>query len=105
MADSRFVFVKNTFEDDEISRPSLTYWQDAWRRLKQNKLAMIGVVAIIFIIFFGTIGPSLTPYTYSDQMNKFKNLPPRLEVHSIGENQTFICPVIITCSLSMTKAM
>ncbi len=87
MADNRFKFVQNTFKDDEISRPSLTYWQDAWRRLKQNKLAMIGVVAIIFIIFFGTVGPSLTPYTYSDQINEFKNLPSRLEAYHIGDNQ------------------
>ena len=49
MADNRFVFVENSLLDDEISRPSLTYWADAWRRLKKNKLAMIGVVAIIFI--------------------------------------------------------
>ena len=87
MADNNnFQFVENTFLDDEISRPSLTYWQDAWRRLKKNKLAMIGVVAIIFIIFFGVVGPSLTDYTYSDQLNKFKNLPPTMEVFDIGDD-------------------
>ena len=24
-------------------RPSLSYWSDAWRRLRQNKLAMLGL--------------------------------------------------------------
>ena len=89
MADKRFKFVENTFEDEEISRPSLTYWEDAWRRLKKNKLAMLGVVAIIFIIFFGVVGPSLTDYTFSDQLNKFKNLPPSLEVFDVGEDTNF----------------
>lgn len=89
MSDKRFRFVQNTFEDDEISRPSLTYWQDAWRRLKKNKLAMVGAVAIIFIILFGAIGPSFTDYSYSDQLNEFKNLPPIMEVFDIGENSNF----------------
>ena len=25
---------------DKIVRPSMTYWQDVWRRLKGNKVAM-----------------------------------------------------------------
>lgn len=86
MADSRFQFVENNFEDDEISRPSLTYWQDAWRRLRKNKLAMFGVVAIIFIVLFATVGPNMTPFTYSDQQNEFKSLPPRLNVFNVSED-------------------
>jgi len=86
VADNRFQFVENSYLDDEISRPSLTYWQDAWRRLKKNKLAMLGVIAIIMIVFFGVVGPSLTDYTYSDQVNEFKNLPPTLEVFDVGDD-------------------
>ncbi len=26
---------------DKMSRPSLTYWSDAWRRFKGNKVAMV----------------------------------------------------------------
>ncbi|HBM75934.1 MAG TPA: diguanylate cyclase, partial [Clostridiaceae bacterium] len=29
---------------DVIVRPNITYWQDAWRRLKQNKIAMVALV-------------------------------------------------------------
>lgn len=87
MADNKFVFVGDEFEDNEKSRPSLTYWQDAWRRLKKNKLSMIGMVMIIVIILFGTVGPMLTPFSYSDQMNDFKNLPPILDVYDVGDNK------------------
>lgn len=89
MADNRFRFVENKAADMEDSRPSLTYWADAWRRLKKNKLSMVGFAAIIFIILFGLVGPFLTPYSYSDQMNDFKNLPPVLEVIPVKEDMNF----------------
>ena len=33
--------------DKEQIRESLTYWKDAWRRLKGNVVAMIGLVGVI----------------------------------------------------------
>jgi len=87
VADNRFVFLDDNTEDVEISRPSLTYWQDAWRRLRKNRLAMFGVVAIIFIILFAVVGPSFTPYTDADQQNKFKSLPPTMETYKIADNE------------------
>lgn len=85
MKDNRFEFLESNVEDEEITRPSLTYWQDAWRRLKKHRLAMIGIVLIVFIVLFGTVGPYLTAYSYSDQSNDFKNLPPRLEIFEVEE--------------------
>jgi oligopeptide transport system permease protein len=83
MSPDKFQFVEQTGEDKESIRPSLTYWADAWRRLKKNKLSMIGIVVIILIILFGLVGPSLTPYSYSDQINKYKNLEPVLDLFEI----------------------
>lgn len=85
MADKRFQFLENNFEDSEVSRPSLTYWQDAWRRLKKHKPAMFGVSVIILIFIFGIFGPMLSKYSYSDQSNEYKNLPPVLEVFNVKE--------------------
>ncbi len=85
MADSKFVFLENNTEELEVARPSLTYWQDAWRRLKKHKLAMIGVVVIILVLLFGLVGPMLTPYSYSDQSNDYRNLPPIIEVFEVEE--------------------
>ena len=42
---------------EQILRPSLTYLQDAWRRLKKNKLALFSGALLILIILFVTIGP------------------------------------------------
>ena len=52
---------------EAIVRPSVTYWQDAWRRLKQNRLAMVGLWVIVAITLIAVFGPMLSPYSYSDQ--------------------------------------
>lgn len=86
MSDNKFKFIQNDFTDSEVSRPSLTYWKDAWRRLKKNRLSIMGMVMIIIIILFGTLGPMLTPHSYSSQINEHKNLPPILDVMRVDEN-------------------
>lgn len=84
MNPNKFEFIKDKYDDSETSRPSLTYWQDAWRRLKKNKLSMAGLIAIGLILFLGVFGPMVTPYSYSDQVNKYKNLPPVLKLHELA---------------------
>ena len=42
---------------EHISRPSLSYWQDAWVRLKQNTRALISLGIIIVLAVFTLIGP------------------------------------------------
>ena len=60
-----FELVKKENRDkDNIARPSETFWQDAWRRLKLNKIAMISMYAIVFIIILAIVGPHLTKFDY-----------------------------------------
>ena len=54
-------------EQIDIVRPSTSYWQDAWRRLRKNPMAMISLGFIIFLILVAIFGPMLSPYTYSYQ--------------------------------------
>lgn len=57
-------------------RASVSYWSDAWRRLKKNTVAMVALGVIIFLILFAFAGPYLVPYGY-DQFNKgAENLHP-----------------------------
>lgn len=84
---SKFVFVEDSVKDNEELRPSLTYWADAWRRLRKNKLAMLGLVGIILVVLFGIFGPMFTPVTYSDQTNEHKNMGPRLAIYEIAEGE------------------
>ncbi|OQY32475.1 MAG: hypothetical protein B6241_10775, partial [Spirochaetaceae bacterium 4572_59] len=87
MESKDFQFIdKATREIPEIMRPSLTYWQDAWRRLKNHKMAMSGLVGVIFIICFAVFGPMLVKNSYSDQNLDYSNLPPRLDIYQLNEN-------------------
>lgn len=83
---NKFTFVSAKEKEHEEFRPSMTYWQDAWRRLKKNKLSMIGLVGIFLIILFGVVGPFLTSMSYSDQINEYRNLGPRLDIYEIAED-------------------
>ncbi|GAA0123718.1 MULTISPECIES: ABC transporter permease [Clostridium] len=49
----------DTARSNEILRPSMTYWQDAWRRLKQNKVAILSLCILIIITIMAIIGPAL----------------------------------------------
>lgn len=82
----KFVFVTNKEKDIEEYRRSLTYWEDAWRRLRQNKLSMIGLVTIILIVIFGFFGPLFSDVSYSDQQNDYKNLPPFFSLYKLDED-------------------
>lgn len=61
---------------NEIVRPSQTYFQDAWRRLKENKLAMGGLIFVIFITLLAIIGPMVSKYNYYSQDFMITNQSP-----------------------------
>jgi len=90
MNPNKFEFIKDKYDDAETSRPSLTYWQDAWRRLKKNKLSMAGLFTIGIILLMGVFGPMFTPYSYSDQVNKYKNLPPIMKLYELGDSYFYV---------------
>src|SRR5436190_5072470 len=52
--------------DEPVVGTSL--WKDAWKRLKRNKLAVLGMVVVSFVILASALGPpvirSVTGYTY-----------------------------------------
>lgn len=71
---------------DKIVRPSLTYWSDAWRRLKENKLAIISLVILIIVVAMAFIGPKLRPWEYDYQDYAVINKEPNAE-HWFGTDE------------------
>src|SRR6056297_939943 len=43
----------------QLTRPSLSYWQDAWIRLKANRRAIISLYIVIGLVAFTVLGPLL----------------------------------------------
>jgi oligopeptide transport system permease protein len=67
---------KEAASREVIVRPSLTYWQDAWRRLKKNKLAMFGLITLITLTLLAIFGPLLSSFDYATQNYDIKNQKP-----------------------------
>ena len=52
---------------EKIAYESSTYLQDAWKRFKQNKLALIGLIFLLIMLVLSIIVPIISPYTYDGQ--------------------------------------
>ena len=50
--------------NEEIARPSSTYWQDVWRRFRRDPLAVGGMSVILIIALAALIVPYFMPYSY-----------------------------------------
>lgn len=54
-------------KSESIERPNLTYWQDAWMRLKKNKVAMFSLVLLVLIVLMCAIQPLIAGDSYKVQ--------------------------------------
>tara|TARA_E500000331_G_C17268721_1_gene718207 strand:+ start:3918 stop:5306 length:1389 start_codon:yes stop_codon:yes gene_type:complete len=50
---------RRTAQIEQLTRPSLSYWQDAWIRLRKNVRAIISLYIIILLGIFTALGPVL----------------------------------------------
>ena len=66
-------------DNEKIAAPSLTFTQDAWRRLKKNKGAVISlfIILIMVIIAFGST-PFIDKSTLVKSAPQYANLPARV---------------------------
>lgn len=67
---------KQEKEDFIQDRQSVSYWKDAWRRLKKNVVAMVALGVIIFLFLFAFVGPLIVPYGYEQFNSGAENLFP-----------------------------
>ena len=58
------------------TRKSISYWKDAARRFKANKVSMAALVLFVLIFLFSYLGPLFIPYNYSDQYRNSGKLGP-----------------------------
>lgn len=56
-------------------RPSVTYWRDAWRRFRRNKLAMVMLFLLIALILLAIFTPIISPYTFKGQSDDIRSGP------------------------------
>lgn len=78
--DKRFVIegCENT-DKEVIARPTITYGQDAWRRLKKNPVAMISLVVLVLLVLVALLGPAICGQDYTYMEPTLKNQAPSAE--------------------------
>jgi len=77
-------FTKDMFEPinrdeksaEKILRPVINYWEDVFRRLRQNKLAMVGLSLIVILIVMAIAGRYITGHGYQGQDYAHMNTKP-----------------------------
>ena len=67
---------RSRFDAEKIDRPTITYWQGAWRRLKKNPLAVTAMVMMVVILFFILLGPTISGQEYVKINAALKNHAP-----------------------------
>lgn len=94
-------------DSEKIVRPVINYWQDAWRRLKQNRLAIGALVLLIILMIMVVIGPHLLGHDLVTIAAKNKNMPPSA-VHPFGTDgmgRDLFGRVWLAARASMTVAL
>ncbi|WP_062512911.1 oligopeptide ABC transporter permease [Halobacillus sp. KGW1] len=75
-----FVPVNTKEQDNEgISRPSLSFWQDSFIRLRKNIGAMIGLFILIALGVMAIFGPYMNDYGQYEQDLSRAKMPPKVE--------------------------
>lgn len=91
------VGTKDSHDMELISKPALTFWQDAWRRFKKNKVAVVAAVVVIATIIFAIISTVIIPQSAANNFNPnkvqvYKNLPPKIGNGIPGFDGNFTTP-------------
>ena len=59
----------------DTMRPSVTYWRDALRRFRKNKMALFMLALLMVIVLSAVFGPIISPYTYKGQSEDVRQGP------------------------------
>ena len=72
-----------TITDIAMAEQGTSLWQDAWRRLSRNRLALFGLGVLSLFIVIAALTPWIAPYSYQTQNLDLGATPPSLE-HWLG---------------------
>ncbi|HAH79315.1 MAG TPA: diguanylate cyclase [Ruminococcaceae bacterium] len=66
----------NVKEMETISRPSISFWKDAFRRLRKSRVAIVCLVILALLVLGAVFLPMVSPFDFSRQNVAFSNQPP-----------------------------
>jgi oligopeptide transport system permease protein len=71
--------VIDSSKSEEINKPSLSFWQDAWMRVRKNKGALVSLVVMVLLIIMAFLGPVISGKEFDTQNVTLANLPPKIQ--------------------------
>lgn len=74
------------WEKEGAETEEIGFWRSSFRRLKENKIAMVSLVVILLIVVFAVLGPMLSPYTYDQQVRGDESMAP-CAAHPFGTDR------------------
>lgn len=81
---------KNIEKMESITRPSLTFWQEAWRRIRGNRAAFLSLIVLISYALLAVFAPMFSKYGFDQQdaynMSKGLSLEHWLGTDSLGRD-------------------
>lgn len=79
VSEFEFANLEHAFHDADFETVSRSFFKDAIFRLKKNKASVAAFRLLCAIVFMALFGPSMTPYTFSEQHPDYTYLPPRIQ--------------------------
>lgn len=73
-------------DTDLIARPHVSYWGDAWRRFRKNKLALTAFTVLAILALMCIFAPILSPYEY-ETMDPSARLSGMTWAHPFGTDK------------------
>ncbi|CAA9397249.1 MAG: Oligopeptide transport system permease protein OppC [uncultured Rubrobacteraceae bacterium] len=78
---------RSAAEAERITGPPTSFWGDAWRRLKRNRIAVAAGVLILLVVALAVAGPWLTPYSPFEQVLERQYKEPSLSGFWFGTDE------------------
>ncbi len=74
------------YGSEQMEKEEIGFWISSWRKLKENRIAMISLFLIGVIVIFAFLGPYLSPYSYDQQIRGDEGMLPCLK-HPFGTDK------------------
>ena len=74
-------------EEAQFAERGASLWQDAWRRLLRNRMAVVGLMFISLMLFCFITADFLPPYSYRTADYDITRIPPRWPDHIFGTDK------------------
>ena len=98
---------RSRFDSDAMVRPTVTYWQDAWRRLKKNPVAVFAMFLLLLCLLLMAFGPMISGQEYVKISALMKNKGASAE-HWFGTDflgRDLFCRVWVGARASLAVAL